>query len=167
MQFIAVEVFIYLFTVFTFINYKALFACVKDRACLKIEIPAYCFNIFGSIFGVLFCLLIKKLILGSKTIWQSMRKFPRSVWSVRTFPHMDKEETFFFLKTAHWHNIKQTPKISILAVSKYKTTKMLIFGVYFILYFLNLLGKNGTLVWSDFFLDNYFFIRLGNLKASL
>ena len=80
---------------------------------------------------------------------------------------MDKEETFFFLKTAHWHNIKQTPKISILAVSKYKTTKMLIFGVYFILYFLNLLGKNGTLVWSDFFLDNYFFIRLGNLKASL
>ena len=68
MQFIAVEVFIYLFTVFTFINYKALFACVKDRACLKIEIPAYCFNIFGSIFGVLFCLLIKKLILGSKTI---------------------------------------------------------------------------------------------------
>ena len=78
MQLIEVEVFIYLFTVFIF-NSKALFVCVKDRVCLKVAIPAYCFTIFGSIFGVLFCLLIKKLILGSKTIWQSMRKFPCAV----------------------------------------------------------------------------------------
>ena len=48
-------------------DYKALFVCVKDRTCLRIAIPDYCFNIFGSIFGVLFCLLIKKL-LGCKTI---------------------------------------------------------------------------------------------------
>ena len=67
MQFIAIEVFIYLFTVFIF-KYKALFVHVKDRACLKIATPAYCFNIFGRTFGVLFCLIIKKLILGSKTI---------------------------------------------------------------------------------------------------
>ena len=45
-------------------------------------------NIVGSSFGVLFCLLIKKSILGSKTIWQSMRKFPCAIWSVGTFPHM-------------------------------------------------------------------------------
>ena len=74
MQLIEVDVFIYLFTVFIF-NPKPLFVCVKDRVCLKVAIPAYCFNIFGSIFGVLFCLLIKKLILGCKTISQSMRKF--------------------------------------------------------------------------------------------
>ena len=67
MQFIAIEVFIYLFTVFIS-NYKALFARVKDRTCLKMATPAYCFKIFGQIFGVLFCLIIKKLILGSKTI---------------------------------------------------------------------------------------------------
>ena len=66
MQLIEVEVFVYLFT-------------VKDRECIKVEIPANGFNIFGSIFGVLFCLLIKKLMLGSKTIWQSMRKFPCSI----------------------------------------------------------------------------------------
>ena len=45
-----------------------LFVYVKDRTCLRIAKPANYFNIFGSIFGVLFCLLIKKLILGSKAI---------------------------------------------------------------------------------------------------
>ena len=49
-------------------DYKALFFCVKDRTCLRMTIPAYCFSIFGSIFGVLFCLLIKKLILECDTI---------------------------------------------------------------------------------------------------
>ena len=42
-------------------DYKTLFVCVKDRTCLRIPIPAYCFNNFGSIFGVLFCLLIEKV----------------------------------------------------------------------------------------------------------
>ena len=46
---------------------KALFVCVKDRTCLRMAIPAYCFSIFGSIFGALFCLLIK-LILECDTI---------------------------------------------------------------------------------------------------
>ena len=64
MQFIALEVLIYLFTVFIF-NHKALSVCVEDRACLKIAIPV---NIFVSIFSVLFCLLIKKLLLEIKTI---------------------------------------------------------------------------------------------------
>ena len=54
MQFVAVEVFINLFTVFIF-KYKVLVICLKDRAYLKIVIPAYCFNIFGLVFGVLFC----------------------------------------------------------------------------------------------------------------
>ena len=49
-----------------------MFVCVKDRTCLRMAIPAYCFSIFGSIFGALFCLLIK-LILECDTIWQSMR----------------------------------------------------------------------------------------------
>ena len=68
MQLIEVQVFLYLFTVFIF-NPKSLFVCVKENVCLKVAIPSYCFNIFGSIFGVLFCALIKKLILGSNTIW--------------------------------------------------------------------------------------------------
>ena len=74
-----------------------MFVCVKDRTCLRMAIPAYCFSIFGSIFGALFCLLIKKLILEYDIIWQSMRKFLQAVWSVSTFPHMDKE-TFLFWK---------------------------------------------------------------------
>ena len=78
MQFIDILVLVYLFAVLIF-NSKALLACVKNRVCLKVTIPAYCFNIFGSIFGVMFCLLIKKLILGSKTIWNSLRKFPCAV----------------------------------------------------------------------------------------
>ena len=49
-------------------DYKALLVCVKDRTCLRMAIPAYCFSMFGSIFGALFCLLTKKLILGCDTI---------------------------------------------------------------------------------------------------
>ena len=59
MQLIAVEVFIY-----CLFDYKALFVCVKDRTCLRLAIPAYCFSIFGA----LFCLLIKKLTLECDTI---------------------------------------------------------------------------------------------------
>ena len=36
-----------------------------------------------------------KVNIGSKTIWQSMEKFPCAVLSVGTFPHMEKEEQFF------------------------------------------------------------------------
>ena len=49
-------------------DYKALFVCGKETACLRMAIPAYCFSICGSIFGALFCLLIKRLILGCETI---------------------------------------------------------------------------------------------------
>ena len=79
-------------------DYKAWFVCLKDRTCLWMAIPAYCFSIFGSIFGVLFCLLIKKLIIEFDTIRQSMRKFLWAVWSVSTFPHMEKKERFLFMK---------------------------------------------------------------------
>ena len=56
-------------------NSKAQFVCVKDRVCLKVAIPAYCFTIFGSMFGVLFCLLIKKLLLGSKPSGKARESF--------------------------------------------------------------------------------------------
>ena len=49
-------------------DYKDLFGCVKDRTCPRMAIPTYCFSIFGSIFGAIFCLLIKKLILECDTI---------------------------------------------------------------------------------------------------
>ena len=65
-NFIAVEVFIYIY-LFIF-DCRALFVCVADRTCLEIAIPASCFNILRSAFGLLFCLLDRKLILGSKTI---------------------------------------------------------------------------------------------------
>ena len=58
MHFTAVEVLICL----SIFDYKPLFVCVKDRACLRIAIPAYCFNIFGSFFGILFCILYLVLI---------------------------------------------------------------------------------------------------------
>ena len=86
-------------------HYRALFLCVKDRTFLRITIPAYCFNICGSIFGVLFCLLYSKLILESKTIWQSMRQFNMySLKCMGVFPHMDTGKTFFLENfTLVWH----------------------------------------------------------------
>ena len=44
-----------------------LFAFVKERSYLRIAMPVICYNIFGSIFGVLLFLLTRKLML-SKTI---------------------------------------------------------------------------------------------------
>ena len=64
----------------------------------KNDNTSYCFSIFGLIFDVFFCLLIKKIILGTDTIWQSMTKFLWAVWSVSTFPGMDKGETFLSWK---------------------------------------------------------------------
>ena len=81
-----------------YLTYKALFVCVKDRTCLRMAIPAYCFRIFGSIFGALLCLHIKNFILGCDTIWQSMRKCLWAVGSVSTFSHMGKEEKFLSSK---------------------------------------------------------------------
>ena len=66
MRIIAEEVFIYL-RLFVF-DYKALLICVTDKTCLIIATTAFCFNIFKSIFGPLFYLLDRKLILGSKPI---------------------------------------------------------------------------------------------------
>ena len=43
----------YLFICYLF-DYKALFVCVKDKTWLRMAIQAYCFNIIGSIFGILF-----------------------------------------------------------------------------------------------------------------
>ena len=54
---------IYLFTYYFIFDYTALVIRVKDRACLKIATPVYCFYIFRSVSGVLFCFLDRKLIL--------------------------------------------------------------------------------------------------------
>ena len=74
MQFIAVEVFNYLFTVFIS-NHKAYLRQGMSRKSNNSQLLQHILDHFG----VLFCLLIKKVILGSKTIWQSMRKFPCAV----------------------------------------------------------------------------------------
>ena len=50
------------------LDYGALSVFVMNRTCLRKAIPAYCFNIFRSIFGLLLCLLDRKLILASKPI---------------------------------------------------------------------------------------------------
>ena len=70
---------------------------IKRPEMSRNSISVYCLNIFGSIFGVLFYLLIRKSILGNKTISNSVRKFPCVVWSVRTFPHMTKKKLFLFV----------------------------------------------------------------------
>ena len=72
------------------VDHKALFVCIKDRTCLRMAITAYHFNIFGSIFGALFCSLIKKLILGFKS----------EVWV--HFLGWTKKKYFF---PAHWHDL--------------------------------------------------------------
>ena len=66
MQFIPIKVFICL-RLFIF-DYRARFVCVTDSTRLKVSVTAYYFTIFRSIFGLLFCLLDKKLILESKLI---------------------------------------------------------------------------------------------------
>ena len=58
----------YIYSFICLFDYKALLVCVKDRTCLRMAIPADCLSIFGSIFGALFCFLIKKFILGCDTI---------------------------------------------------------------------------------------------------
>ena len=96
MQFIAVEVFIYLFRVFAF-SYKTLFVCVKDRPCLKIAIPAYRFNIFGSVFGVLFCLLIKELIIEVKPS-ENHEKVSMCTLKFKDISSYEQRSKFFFLE---------------------------------------------------------------------
>ena len=78
-------------------DFKTLFNCVKYSTCLRTAIPAYCFNTVGSMFGVLFRLLIKHLILGCKTLTK-YEKVSMSRWSLSTFPYIDKEETFLSWK---------------------------------------------------------------------
>ena len=70
--------------------YKALHTWVKERTCLRIAIPAYCFVV-----GALFCVLIKNLIIWSKTTWQTMKEYPWAVWSVRTLLVRTKKKHFF------------------------------------------------------------------------
>ena len=97
-NFFTVEVFNYLFKCFSIFDYAALLCCIKDGACLEMSLPACCLNICGSFFVYLFCLLERKLLLGCKTIWESMRKLPCSIGRVGTFLHLDIEETSFFHK---------------------------------------------------------------------
>ena len=108
MQFIAkTYLFICLF------DCKALFVCIKDRTCPRIAIPVYCFNIFGSIFGVLFCLLIKKLILGCKTVWQIMRQIISFYEQFEVWEHfliwIKKKHFFLENCTAVWSEFFEKP----------------------------------------------------------
>ena len=58
LQFIAVEVIIYS-RLFIF-DSRALSVGVTGTACLRMGILAHCFKIFGSLFGLLFCLRDRK-----------------------------------------------------------------------------------------------------------
>ena len=77
--------------------------CVKDRTCLRMAIPAYCFSMFGSIFGALFCLFTKKLILECDCIWQSMRVSMRSLKYEYISSYGQRRN--IILKTAHWYGL--------------------------------------------------------------
>ena len=83
----------------------------KDRACLRIAIPAYCFNSFGSIFGVLFYLLDRKLILRSSLT--KYEKFFRCSLKCRYItPDGRRRNVVFFLKNAHsyvvWNFLRES-----------------------------------------------------------
>ena len=84
-------------------DYKALFFCVKDRTCLRMTIPAYCFSIFGSIFGVLFCLLIVNI-----RIWHYLTKYEKVSMSSLKCEYISsygQRRNISFLKTAHWYGL--------------------------------------------------------------
>ena len=82
--------------------------CVKDRTYQKMAIPAYCFRIFGTVFGALFCLLIKKLILECDSIWQSMRDFYKQ-FEVSVHFLIWKKKKHFFLENCtltEWYSLR-------------------------------------------------------------
>ena len=82
-----------------------MFACVKDRTCLRMAIPAYCFIIFGSTFGALFCLPIKKLILECDTIWKKYEEDSISSLKCDYISSDEQRRNISFLKTAHWYGL--------------------------------------------------------------
>ena len=143
MQFIAIEVFIYLFTAFIF-NYKALFFCVKHRACLKIAIPAYCFNIFIVCIGV-----------SSSPLYHA-KPFVKSAnfFVIKYF----RFQFIFYVKiaTTPASPTKRSPLSFLLTWKEEHRQKRNIF-----------LLENCTWVQSVFVLENYLFIRLENLKTRL
>ena len=67
MQFIAVELFIYLLFIW---SYSSVCLC-KKQDIAKNGNTSLLLQHFGSNIGILFCLHIEKLILGCKTIWES------------------------------------------------------------------------------------------------
>ena len=50
-----------------------------------------------------------------------MRKFPSAILSVRTFPHMVKEEIFFFLKTEYWFGLNFLDNYLFIRLENLKT----------------------------------------------
>ena len=82
----------------------ALFVCVKDMKCLRMAIPIYCFNIFGLIFGLLFCLHIKNLILGCKDL-AKYEKVSVSSLMCENISSYGKRRSISFLKIAHWYGL--------------------------------------------------------------
>ena len=81
------------------LQYRGIYLSVylTTKPCLFL-LKTACLRMAIKFFGVLFCLLIKKFILGCDTIWQSMIKFLWVVGSVSTFPHLEKEKKFLSSK---------------------------------------------------------------------
>ena len=80
-------------------DYKALLVCVKNRTCLRIAIPAYCFNIFGSVFGILFVYFLRSWYWEVKPSGKVRESFLRvyfDVWG--HFLIWTKKKKFFFWK---------------------------------------------------------------------
>ena len=80
--------------------------CVKDRTCLRMAIPTYCLCIFGSIFGDLYFLLIKKVNI--IRVWHYLTKYEKvsmSSLKCECISSYGQRRTIFLLKTAHSHGI--------------------------------------------------------------
>ena len=119
MQFIVEELFIYLF-IYMWLQ-SSVYLC--KRQDIAIVLSVYCFNIFGSTFGALFYLLIRKFILGSKTIWKSMRfSGAVEVWGRFLICAKKKHDFFFENCTLVWSwDQKFTIKCENLATNFYET----------------------------------------------
>ena len=106
-------------------DFKTLLVCVKYSAYLRTAIPAYCFNTVGSIFGVLFCLLIKHLILGCKTL-TTYEKVSMSRWMKFEYISLYRQRrNISFLKTAHWYLQNFLDNYLLIRPENIKTWKFL------------------------------------------
>ena len=93
MQFIAAEVFTYLFIWLEIPVFLYKWQGISKNGNTTLLLQYFWMNFWSLVF-----LLTKKLILECKTVWQSVRKVLWPVWSVRAFVHIRKEDTFLYWK---------------------------------------------------------------------